>query len=139
MQLGTELLSDHADYADMSIEHYWAEITAKEQQGEEYMDYYDDPGLDFFRTITCPYCGKTQKVDLEEFIYDEGSNPSTRDDDMGPDMHIGASHAQIERALRYLREKGIISTNKTEIIVLSTDLLLEECSETLKLTDRSAF
>jgi len=52
---------------------------------------------------------------------------------------IGASHAQIERALRYLREKGIISTSKTEIIVLSTDLLLEECSETLKLTDRSAF
>lgn len=82
----TTLLDDRADFDDFQTEHYWDDITEKEAAGKEYMDfamYEYQPAL-LEGVIKCPYCGRQEEVDLENFLYDESS--SERENGMGADI-----------------------------------------------------
>lgn len=80
------LLDDKADFNDFQTEHYWNDITEKEAAGEEFMDFtmYEYQPTPLERVVKCPHCGHQEKVDLEDFLYDESS--SENENGMGSDI-----------------------------------------------------
>lgn len=80
------LLDDKADFNDFQTEHYWNDITEKEAAGEEFMDFtmYEYHPTPLERVVKCPHCGHQEKVDLEDFLYDESS--SENENGMGSDI-----------------------------------------------------
>ena len=84
--LSEELLEKDVHYDSMSTEYFWNEIHQKEQEGEEFMDVYGYRPVPLMRIVRCPYCSAEQEIDFEDYLWDETSNDSRFDDDMGPDI-----------------------------------------------------
>lgn len=87
--LSEELLENNVQYDSMSTDYFWNEIQQREQEGEAFLDVYDMYGyrpVKLMRTVKCPHCNAEQEVDLEDYMWDETSNESRFDDDMGPDI-----------------------------------------------------
>ena len=87
--LSEELLGNDIQYDSMATDYFWNEIQQKEQKGEAFMDVDDMYGycpVPLMRTVTCPHCGTEQEIDVEDYLWDETSNKSRFDDDMGPDI-----------------------------------------------------
>lgn len=83
--LSSLLMREGADY--LAIEHYWESVHQREREGEQ----FDEPELEnqtiaLDRLVKCPVCGKYQEIDFEDYIVDNVSNPSSREDDMGEDI-----------------------------------------------------
>lgn len=87
LKLSEELLALGVGYDSMPAEALWEDVRRREDAGEEFMDLdYGYVSVPLTRSIRCPHCGAVQEVDLEDYLYDETCNESTRDDDMGPDI-----------------------------------------------------
>ena len=85
--LAEDLLNNKVEYATLPIDHYWNVVHQKEEDGEEFLDVdYMDEAISFLREIACPYCKAPQELDLEDYLWDETSNPDESDNCMGPDM-----------------------------------------------------
>lgn len=87
--LAEELLENDVQYDSMSTDYFWNEIQQKEQEGEMFMDVngiYDYRPVSLLRTVKCPHCSAEQEIDLEDYLWDETSNESRFEDDMGPDI-----------------------------------------------------
>jgi len=84
--LSDELLGNNVQYDLMPTDHYWDEIQQKEREGEVFMDVDDTYPVSLVRTVNCPYCGAEQEMDLEDYLFDQTSNESRFEDDMGPDV-----------------------------------------------------
>lgn len=87
--LSEELLENDVQYDSMSTDYFWNEIQQREQEGEAFMDVndmYDYRAVPLLCTVKCPHCSAEQEVDLEDYLWDETSNESRFDDDMGPDI-----------------------------------------------------
>lgn len=85
LSLSAELLDAGVQYDSMPSDYYLAEITRRESEGEEFMDF--DEGqfeLEMMEDIKCPNCGAEDTVDLEDYVYSESSNE--RENGMGPDF-----------------------------------------------------
>ena len=73
----------------MSTEKYKNAIQRKEQEGKQFMyvdGLYDYKTVSPIRTVECPHCGEKQKIDLEDYFWDETLNESRFDDDMRTDI-----------------------------------------------------
>lgn len=84
-----ELLENDVHYDSMSADYFWNKIQQREQEGEAFMDVnemYDYRPVPLLRTVKCPHCSAEQEVDLEDYLWDETSNESSFDDDMGSDI-----------------------------------------------------
>lgn len=87
--LAEELLENDVEYDSMSTDYFWNEIQQKEKEGETFMDFND---IDYYRPVPlirivkCPHCSAEQEVNLEDYLFDETSNESSSDNDMGPDI-----------------------------------------------------
>ena len=82
------MMNDEADYDSLDTDYYWNFIEDKKREG---IVFLENPEMDFMpvsmeRSITCPCCGDTQEVDLEDFLADEAHGDSRCEDDMGPDI-----------------------------------------------------
>ena len=89
LHLSESLLENNAQYDSMPTDYFLGEIQRKEQEGEQFMDGEDLYGyrpVPLVRSVKCPHCGKEQNIDFEDYLYDETSNESRFDDDMGPDV-----------------------------------------------------
>ncbi|WP_026518429.1 helix-turn-helix domain-containing protein [Butyrivibrio sp. MC2021] len=87
LHLSEELIADGIEYESMETKHYLDAIKHREADGDLFMEeYMDTSPISLFRDIECPYCNETIDIDLEEYLWNETSNPSMRDDDMGPDI-----------------------------------------------------
>jgi len=86
--LSEEMMNDGSEYSSLETAHYWDVIQEKESEGDLFMDNWveDTSPISLVRQISCPCCGVTQEVDLDEFVWDETCNESQRDNDMGPDI-----------------------------------------------------
>ncbi len=87
--LSEELLENDVQYDSMVTDYFWNEIQQREQAGEEFIDVnnmYDYRAVSLIRTVKCPHCSGKQEVNLEEYMWDETSNESRFDDDMGADL-----------------------------------------------------
>lgn len=87
LKLSETLMDAGVEYETLPAEALWDAVRRKEDAGEVFMEPdYGYVAVPLTRSIRCPHCGETQEVDLEDYLYDETCNPSTRDDDMGPDI-----------------------------------------------------
>ena len=89
LHLSEALLENNAQYDSMPTAYFWGELKRKEQEGEQFMDVEDLYGyrpVPLVRSVKCPHCDKEQNIDFEDYLYDETSNESRFDDDMGPDV-----------------------------------------------------
>ena len=84
-RLGQIIAATGASYETLDVETLWDIMQGKEQEGTEFFMEDDDPRI-LVRIITCPYCGKTVEIDLEDCLADSTCTDSQRDDDMGPDV-----------------------------------------------------
>lgn len=87
--LSEEMLENDVQYDSMLTDYFWSKIQQREQEGEAFMDvnnmYYYRP-VPLMRTVKCPHCSAEQEVDLEDYMWDETSNESSFEDDMGSDI-----------------------------------------------------
>ena len=85
LSLSAELLDAGVQYDTLPSDYYLAEITRREREGEEFMDFEDWKfELEMTEDIKCPNCGTEDAVDLEEYVYSESSDE--RENGMGPDF-----------------------------------------------------
>ncbi len=87
--LAEELLENDVQYESMPTDDFWNKIQQKEQEGETFMDVNDMYGyrpVPLMYSVKCPHCNTEQEVDLEDYMWDETSNESSSDNDMGPDI-----------------------------------------------------
>jgi DNA-binding transcriptional MerR regulator len=87
LALSAELLENKAEFNNLPTERYWNVIAEREAEGEIFIDAEDMYGyrpVSLSRDIICPCCGKSQEVDLEDYMYDESSYE--KDNGMGLDM-----------------------------------------------------
>ena len=85
--LAEDLLKNKVEYVTLPTDYYWNVVHQKEEDGEEFLDVdYMDEAISFLREIACPYCKAPQELDLEDYLWDETSNPDESDNCMGPDM-----------------------------------------------------
>lgn len=85
LSLSAELLDDGVQYDSMPSDYYLAEITRRESEGEEFMDFDDwQFELEMMEDIKCPNCGAEDTVDLEDYVYSESSDD--RENGMGLDF-----------------------------------------------------
>ena len=61
----------------------WNVISANMANGIHYYDEFEDTGIDFSRTVTCPCCKKEISINLDDYIYDTSSDE--KENGMGPD------------------------------------------------------
>jgi len=86
LELLSELQNSHETFESFNTDRYWNVIADREAKGEEFIDVEDMYGyepIDRKRTVTCPYCGEEQEIDLEDYEYDQSSYESEWG--MGPD------------------------------------------------------
>lgn len=87
LKLSETLLDAGVDYETLPAESLWDAVRREEDAGEVFMEIdYGYVAVPLTRSIKCPCCGAVHEIDLEEFLYDETSNPSISDNDMGPDI-----------------------------------------------------
>ena len=85
LSLSAELLDAGVQYDSMPSDYYLTEITRRESEGEEFMDFDDwQFELEMMEDIKCPNCGAEDTVDLEDYVYSESSDE--RENGMGPDF-----------------------------------------------------
>ncbi len=85
LNLSEELLKSRVQYNSMPLDYYLAEITRRENEGEEFIDLDDwNFDLEMMEDIVCPNCGGEDTVDLEDYVYSESSDE--RENGMGPDF-----------------------------------------------------
>lgn len=85
LSLSAELLKAGVQYDSMPSDYYLDEITKRESEGEEFMDFDDwQFELEMLEDIICPNCGAKNTVDLEDYVYSESSNE--KENGMGPDF-----------------------------------------------------
>jgi len=87
LALSAVLLESKAEFSSLPTERYWNVITEKEAEGETFIDVEDMYGyraVSLIRDILCPFCGASEEIDLEHYMYDESSYE--KDNGMGPDI-----------------------------------------------------
>lgn len=85
LSLSAELLESGVQYNTVPSDYYLAEITRRESEGEEFMDFDDwQFELEMMENIKCPNCGAEDIIDLEDYVYSESSNE--KENGMGPDF-----------------------------------------------------
>ena len=85
LSLSAELLDAGVQYDSMPSDYYLAEITRRESEGEEFMDFDDwQFELGMMEDVKCPNCGAEDTVDLDDYVYSESSDE--RENGMGPDF-----------------------------------------------------
>ena len=84
LSLSAELLEAGVEYNSIPSDYYLAEITRREREGEEFMEFDDWKfELEMIEDIKCPNCGAEDIVDLEDYVYSESSYE--KENGMGPD------------------------------------------------------
>lgn len=129
--LASDLLDNKVEYLTLPTDYYWDVIHEREAAGEEYLDVgYDECVISFIREIECTYCKCLQEVDLEDFLWDETSNPDESDNRMGPDMvySFGSDESycceacgKVIRIEGWIREYPIGAYDSEEIYVDSVE------------------
>lgn len=83
----SELLADKVEFETFETDHYWNVITAREAEGEEFInieDMYGYRAVPLTRDVKCPHCGVKHEIDLENYMYDQSSYE--KENGMGPDV-----------------------------------------------------
>lgn len=85
LSLSAELLDAGIKYDSIPFDYYLEEITRRESEGEEFMDFEDwQFELEMMEDIKCPNCDAEDTVDLEDYVCSESSEE--RENGMGPDF-----------------------------------------------------
>ena len=94
LELIQRLRASYMTYDSLPRDQYWQEIQRKEAKGQHFMGHYvlEDVSdwaelkAEMERIIECPSCHATNRIDMEEYVYDEVYEGGDRDDDMGPEL-----------------------------------------------------
>ena len=81
LELIQEIRSFNYTFDSLPRDAYWQEIKRKEKTGQRFMGHYEledisdhaELAIHMERIVKCPHCGEKNRVDLEEFIYDDSS------------------------------------------------------------------
>ena len=83
LKLLKEYLALGLTYEEFPTMQQWNVISANMANGIHYYDEFEDTGIDFSRTVTCPCCKKEISINLDDYIYDTSSDE--KENGMGPD------------------------------------------------------
>lgn len=81
LELIQEIRASNHTFDSLPRDAYWQEIKRKEKTGQRFMGHYELEDFSDYvalaipmeRIVECPHCGGKNRVDLEEFIYDDSS------------------------------------------------------------------
>lgn len=87
LSLLSDMLDDKVEFETFNTDYYWEAIAKRESEGEEFFDLeemYKYQSVFLIRSICCPYCYKENKVDLEEYMYNQSTYE--KENGMGQDV-----------------------------------------------------
>ena len=91
LELFQQIRASNVSYDSLPRDSYWADIQIKEQNGQHFRGHYElevisdwaSPQVSMERIVSCPYCHATDRIDLEEYVYDEDSTEKS----MGQELY----------------------------------------------------